>query len=166
MNPTALAHIPRAAYLVAMLAGAAGVLAWRVHETTRPVTTARIVAPPLGMATGFSMFAAPATRVPWTWGLGAFAVGAVLLYLPLARTSALVRQGDVVLMRRSRAFLAILLALVAVRLLLHQWVEHLLTPMQTAAIFFILAFGMILRWRATMLLSYLRLRGQGGGQPA
>ncbi len=63
-------------------------------------------------------------------------------------------------MQRSRAFLWILLGLVAIRWVLRGWVEQYVTPVQTGAIFFVLAFGMIVRWRAAMLVRYLRLRGE------
>lgn len=146
----------------AALVGAGVMLAWRFHETSRPVTAASIIAPPLGMSTGLGMFAVPDTRVPWTWGLVAFLVGALLLAIPVARSSRLVRQGEVVLLQRSRAFLWILLGLVAVRFALRSWVEHLVSPMQTGAILFLLALGMILRWRVAMLLDYRRLAAQPG----
>jgi len=81
-----------------------------------------------------------------------------VLAIPLARTSRLARVGDAVVMQRSRAFLWILLGLVAVRFVAREWVEQRVTTLQTGAIFFVLAFGMIFRWRAQMLLAYLRLR--------
>ncbi len=161
--PTSLAQIPRPLLILATLAGAAAVIAWRFRESSRPVTTRAIVAPPLGMSTGFLMFLAPAARIPWTWAAGAFALGAVVFSIPLARTSRLARVGDDVVMERSKAFLWILLALVAVRFVLREYVEHVVTPIQTGAIFFVLAFGMILRWRASMLLAYLRLRDEPRG---
>ena len=160
--PTSLAHIPRALIVLASLAGAAAVIAWRFRESRRPVTTRAIVAPPLGMSTGFLMFLAPAARIPWTWAAGAFALGAVVFSIPLARSSRLARVGDAVVMERSKAFLWILLGLVAVRFVLRGYVEQVVTPIQTGAIFFVLAFGMIVRWRAAMLLAYLRLRDTPG----
>jgi membrane protein CcdC involved in cytochrome C biogenesis len=81
--------------------------------------------------------------------------------VPLTRTSALERRGDVVWMRRSSGFLVILLALLALRLLLHGWVDAFLPPRQSAAVFFLLAFGMVLRWRVGMYLRYRRLVGPG-----
>ncbi len=155
-----LPHLPHLAMVLATLAGAAAVLAWRMREARRPVTTRAIVAPPLGMSTGFLMFLAPTARIPWAWAGAAFALGALVLSVPLARTSRLARVGDAVVMHRSKAFLWILLGLFAVRLAAREWVEQVITPAQTAALFFVLAFGMILRWRATMLLAYLRLRDQ------
>ncbi len=113
------------------------------------------------MSTGFLMFLAPAARIPWAWAGAAFALGALVLSIPLSRTSRLARVGDAIVMERSKAFLWILLGLVAVRFAAREWVEQFVTPVQTGAIFFILAFGMVLRWRAAMLLAYLRLRDLG-----
>jgi len=151
-------HVPAALAVIASIAGAVAILTWRLRETRTPVSTRKIVLPPLGMSTGFSMFAHPATRVPWAWALAAFFAGALLFSYPLARTSTLVRSGSVILMRRSRAFLWILLGLFAVRYALRAYVERYVTPMQAGALFFVLAFGMIVRWRAAMLLQYRRLR--------
>jgi len=144
------------------LAGGAAVLAWRVSETRRPVTLRKIVIPPLGMSTGLLMFLSPATRIPWSWGLTAFVAGALVLAVPLARTSRLERLPDgTVMMRRSNGFLAILLGLLALRLGLHDWVGHLLSASQTASVFFLLAFGTILRWRFGMLRTFRRLGRTG-----
>jgi len=81
-----------------------------------------------------------------------------VLAWPLARTSQLVRSGDAVVMRRSRAFLWILLGLVAVRYGARAYVEQFMTTPQTGGVFFLLAFGAIVRWRVAMLLAYLKLR--------
>lgn len=153
-----LDHLPRALVVAGSLAGAVVMLAWRLREGRRPVTTRAIVAPPLGMSTGFLMFLVPATRIPWAWAGAAFAVGALFLSVPLVRTSRLAREGDLVMVKRSGAFLWVLLGLFVVRFLAREWVEQRVTTAQTGAIFFVLAFGMVLRWRAGMLLEYRRLR--------
>ena len=70
--------------VITSLAGAVAVMAWRVSETRRPVSLKKIVIPPMGMATGFCMFLVPMFRVPLTWGLAAFATGALALAYPLA----------------------------------------------------------------------------------
>jgi membrane protein CcdC involved in cytochrome C biogenesis len=147
--------------VVGSLVGAAVVLIWRIRETKRPVTAPKILVPPLGMATGFSMFAVPEMRVPVLWGLAAFAAGAIFLSHPLIRTSALTREGGAIMMRRSRAFLGILLGLVALRLLLRAYVEQYVSTTQTAALFFLLAFGMLLPWRIAMYLRYRKLVARG-----
>ena len=142
---------------VASLLGAGAVLARRVRETRRPITPRAIVVPPLAMSTGFAMFAVPAMRVLPAWGAAAFLIGALLLSVPLVRTSHLERQGDVVMMRRSRAFLAVLLVLVALRFALRRYLDHVISPLQSAALFYLLAFGMIVGWRAWMYRRYRHL---------
>jgi membrane protein CcdC involved in cytochrome C biogenesis len=144
--------------VAAAVIGTVAVLLWRIREAQRPVTTRAIVIPPLGMSTGLSMFLVPAFRVPWPWGIAAFALGALLFARPLVASTKLHRQGDVVMMQRSRAFMAILLGLAAIRLGLRQYLGQFVSAPQTAALFFTLAFGMIVRWRTEMLLAYRRLR--------
>lgn len=149
----------------ASLIGAGGVIAWRLHETRRPVTPRGIILPPLGMSTGFAMFAVPQMRIPLWWGVAAFIIGAGLFAIPLARTSRLERVGDTIMMRRSPAFLAILLILVAIRFALRSYIDRFISPLETGALFFVLAFGMILRWRVGMLMEYQRLMRRGTGTP-
>jgi membrane protein CcdC involved in cytochrome C biogenesis len=86
--------------------------------------------------------------------------------LPHSRSARLQRQGEVVMMRRSRAFLAILVGLAAVRIGLRQYIGQFVSAPQTAALFFTLAFGMIVRWRAEMLRAYRRLQHQESVNPA
>lgn len=143
--------------IIMSLLGAAGIIVWRLRETTRPVTLRKIVIPPLGMSTGLSMFAYAPTRIPLSWAAAAFAVGVLFLSYPLVKTSRLVRQGDVIFLQRSRAFLWILLGLVAVRFAARVYVEQHLSTFQTGSIFFLLAFGMIVRWRVAMLREYRSL---------
>jgi membrane protein CcdC involved in cytochrome C biogenesis len=144
--------------VLASIAGAAAVLAWRVRETRRPVTAVNLLAPPLGMSTGFLMFVVPATRVPLSWALGAFAVGALLFSYPLLHTSRLTRQGDTISLQRSPAFLWILLGLFAVRFALRSYVEQYVSVLQTGALFFVLAFGMIVPWRVALYARFRRLQ--------
>ena len=152
-----LPGLVKLAFALAPVVGGLAVLVWRWHETRTPVTIKKIVIPPLGMATGFCMFFAPQMRVPWTWGAAAFVAGAVLLAIPLIRTSKLERSGDVVMMRRSQGFMLILLALLALRIGLHEWIGRYVSATQTAALFYLLAFGMIVRWRAGMYFAYKAL---------
>ncbi len=149
--------LPSGTTVAGSLAGLIGVITWRVREARTPVSIKKIVIPPLGMSTGFSMFVVPAFRIPWAWGLVAFLIGAVVLAYPLLRTSRLVRQGDVVTMQRSSAFFSVIVILAAIRLLAHGYFDALLTVQQTGALFFVLAFGMISHWRARMLLEYRKL---------
>ncbi len=151
--------------VLASLAGAGAVIVWRFRETSSPVSVRKIIVPPLAMSTGFFMFLAPATRVPLSWASVALLVGALVFSYPMAKTSRLTRRGDLILMERSKAFLWILVGLVALRFALRAYVEQFVTPVQTGALFYLLAFGMIVRWRATMLVQYLRLRTEALSVP-
>jgi len=150
---------------VTALAGAAAVFVWRIQEGRSAVTLRKIVIPPLGMATGFSMFVVPGFRVPLVWALGAFLLGAIALAYPMVATSKLERDGDRIMMRRSGAFFAVVIVLAAVRFAARSYLDQVLTVEQTAALFFVLAFGMILRWRTKMLFEYRALTASVDSTP-
>lgn len=152
--------------LLGPLLGLLAVLAWRVHEARSVISLKKIVMPPLGMATGMSMFALPAFRVPWLWAGAALSIGAFALAYPLVRTSRLERQGEAIIMRRSNAFFAVILALAALRFAARGYLDTVLSLQQTTAIVYLLAFGMIARWRAQMLLEYRTLTGQVAPPPS
>jgi membrane protein CcdC involved in cytochrome C biogenesis len=103
------------------------------------------------------MFVVPGFRVPLVWALSAFLIGAIVLAWPLLATSRLERSGDAIMMKRSGAFFAVVLVLAAIRFAARSYVDQFLTVQQTAGLFFVLAFGMILRWRLSMLLAYRAL---------
>ena len=143
--------------LITSVAGFVAVMAWRIREGRTAVTVRKIVIPPLGMATGFCMFFVPIFRVPFLWALGAFLAGAIILAYPILRTSRLTLQGDTVMMRRSGAFFIVLVVLAAIRIAARSYLDSVITVEQSAALFFVLAFGMILRWRTQMFFQYRAL---------
>lgn len=149
--------LPPIPSILVSLAGLAAVTMWRLREARTAVSLRKILIPPLGMATGFSMFLVPAFRIPWAWAGLAFAIGAVALAWPLLLTTRLERQGESIMMKRSSAFLAVLLVLAAIRFAARGYFNTILTGQQTAGVFFILAFGMIVIWRAKMLMDFRRL---------
>jgi membrane protein CcdC involved in cytochrome C biogenesis len=151
--------LPSGGAVIGAIIGLLAVMAWRVREARGAVSIKKIVIPPLGMATGFCMFFVPAFRVPLAWGAVVFLIGAVALAYPLLLTSRLVRQGDVIMMQRSNAFFTVILGLAAIRLLARGYFDALLTVRQTGALFYLLAFGMIVRWRTQMFLEYRKLSG-------
>lgn len=159
----ALPHMPSffakaAGSVLAAGAGAVVIIMWRLREARTAVSLRKIIFPPLGMATGFSMFFDPAFRVPWLWAGIAFLIGASALAWPLLLTTRLEVQGATVRMKRSSAFLVVILVLAAIRFFARGYFDSILTAQQTAGVFFILAFGMIVIWRGKMLLDFRRLR--------
>jgi membrane protein CcdC involved in cytochrome C biogenesis len=142
---------------IVSVVGLAGVLMWRVREGRSAVTLKKIVMPPLGMATGFCMFFYPPCRVPFLWGLGAFLIGAVVFAYPLLITSDLHWKDGVIMMKRSSAFFAVIIVLALVRYLARGYFDRFLSLEQTGSIFYLLAFGMILRWRLKLVLAWRAL---------
>ncbi len=161
-------HISPVTYAVTSAFGAIAVILWRIREGQTPVTLKKILIPPAGMATGFCMFIVPLFRFPWTWALAAFLIGAIILAWPLLRTSRLHREGNVIMMKRSSMFLVVIIVLAAVRFAARSYFDRFMSVEQTGALFFILAFGMILRWRLNMFFEYRNLTSVPDGldQPA
>ena len=157
LPPISSVFAKAAGSVLAAGAGAIVIIMWRLREARTAVSMRKIIIPPLGMATGFSMFVDPAFRVPLSWAAIAFLIGAVALAWPLLLTTRLEVQGDTVRMKRSSAFLIVILVLAAIRLLARGYFDTILTAQQTAGIFFILAFGMIVIWRVKMLVDFRRL---------
>ncbi len=146
-------HVLGTSAFVSVL-GLIGVIVWRVREARTAVTVRKILIPPLGMSTGFCMFLVPAFRVPFLWAAVAFLIGAFLLSWPLLITSRLAIRGDEIVMHRSKAFFIVIIALAAIRYFARDYFDSIMSIQQTAGLFFILAFGIILRWRLQMFSQY------------
>ncbi|MUG72201.1 DUF1453 family protein [Paenibacillus validus] len=132
----------------------------RSRAGSKPITVSSIVMPPIGMSTGFLMFALPFFRIPLAWAGSAFLAGLLLFSYPLIRSSRLERRSGGIYVKRSKSFALVLLILLALRLGLHEYIERFVSIPQTGALFFILAFGMIVPWRAAMLRQYIRLQAR------
>lgn len=150
---------------VIIVVGAIAVIFIRLHAARKPTSSRKILIPPLGMATGFLMFIVPMMRIPLTYAIIAFLFGS-LFSIPLITTSKMLRQDGDVYLKRSPAFIIVLLALLVIRLALHTFIEQYITVPQTGAIFFILAFGMLLPWRLVMYGRYRKFVAQSAGDPA
>ncbi len=61
------------------------------------------------------------------------------------------------MMKRSSAFFSVIVVLAVVRYFARGYFDRFLTIDQTGAIFYLLAFGMILRWRAKLFFAYRTL---------
>ncbi|TDF99430.1 CcdC family protein [Paenibacillus piri] len=133
----------------------------RKRSSGKPVSAAKIIMPALGMSTGFLMFVIPLFRVSVMWALPAFFAGLLLFSYPLIRSSKLELHDGLVFVKRSQSFTYVLLGLLAVRVVLHRYIEQYISIPQTGALFFILAFGMLVPWRVSMLLQYHKLLRAG-----
>ena len=100
------------------------------------------------------MFVVPETHFPLWWALIAFLVGWFIFSYPLIRSTRFEKVNEEIFATRSRSFAFILLGLLAVRLILHEVIQQYVTIPQTGGLFFLLAFGMIVRWRVYMYKHY------------
>jgi len=72
-------------------------------------------------------------------------------------SSRLAIKDDEIVMHRSKAFFIVIIALAAIRYFARGYFDAIMSIQQTAGLFFILAFGIILRWRLQMFSQYRAL---------
>ena len=126
----------------------------RLKASLRPITLRKIVMPPLGMSTGLIMFILPATRTPVLWGFISFMAGWLFFSYPLIRSTTLTKVQNDIFITRSRSFLFVFICLFFIRVILHHVVHQYITFLQTGGLFFLLAFGTVIRWRMYMWKMY------------
>lgn len=132
----------------------------RMKSIQKPTSAKKILLPPLGMSTGFVMFLYPKTHIPLSWAILAFVAGAIFLAIPLIMTSQFQIIENHIYLKPSRAFFYLLVLLLIVRLSLHTYIEQFISLYQTAGLFFMLAFGMLLPWRIAMYIQYKKFNQQ------
>ncbi|MEK4062121.1 MULTISPECIES: CcdC family protein [unclassified Paenibacillus] len=129
----------------------------RLKASARPVTLRKIWIPPLGMSTGFAMFVVPEVQFPWWWAVAAFLIGWFIFAYPLMRSTVFEERDGQIYAQRSKSFAFILLGLLLIRTVLHEFINRYVSIPQSGGLFFILAFGMILHWRVYMYKRYTRM---------
>jgi len=132
---------------------------FRMKETREPVTSKKIIIPPLAMSTGFLQFVIPAFRITWIEAGEAFLVG-IMFSVLLIITSKFEIRGEHVYLIRSKAFIFIIIGLFAIRLGLKWYIGSSISIFETSSLFFIVAFGMILPWRLAMLFLFMKKRNE------
>ncbi|WP_438319095.1 CcdC family protein [Sporosarcina sp. FA9] len=133
----------------------------RSKAANRPVTIKKIILPPLFMSTGAFMFIFKEFRVPPVQILEAVVVG-MLFSLILIKTTSFEFRNDDIFMKRSKAFVFILLGLLIIRLIGKLVLSSTIDIGELGGMFWILAFGMIVPWRVVMLLRFNKLSKEKG----
>lgn len=128
----------------------------RMRAANNPVSAKKIIIPPIAMSTGALMFISPYFRVPLPQVFEAAVVGA-LFSVVLIMTSKFEVRGNEIFMKRSKAFIFILVALLIIRLVAKSVLSSTIDVGELGGMFWILAFFMILPWRVAMLVQYKRL---------
>ncbi|SEM50195.1 Membrane protein CcdC involved in cytochrome C biogenesis [Mesobacillus persicus] len=138
----------------------------RMKAAKRPATARKIILPPIFMSTGALMFIFPMFRVGPLQIIEALAVG-MLFSILLIRTSKFeIREQDIYL-KRSKAFIYILVGLLIARLIAKMILSNSIDVGELGGMFWILAFGMIVPWRIAMYVEFKKLYRQlhGAGKP-
>lgn len=132
------------------------VLTIRLRKSKQPTSFKQIILPPLFMSTGFCMFLYPPMHVHLLYAIESLITG-MCFSIPLILTSKFEVKGDDIFMKRSKAFIFILLGLVMLRLVLKTYIGEFVSFYETGGLFYILAVGMIFPWRIVMALKFRQL---------
>ncbi|WP_409292460.1 CcdC family protein [Peribacillus sp. SCS-37] len=133
----------------------------RLKAAKRPVSAKKIILPPIFMSTGALMFIFPEFRVTASECLEAVTVG-LLFSILLIKTSTFEIRENHIYLKRSKAFVFILIGLLIIRIAAKFILSATIDLGQLSGMFWILAFGMIVPWRIAMYFQYKKFRAQLG----
>ncbi|MDF0728016.1 cytochrome c biogenesis protein CcdC [Cytobacillus sp. S13-E01] len=128
----------------------------RIRASKRPTTARKIILPPIFMSTGALMFLHPMFRVTPLEVIEALLVG-LLFSLFLIKTSNFEIKENEIYLKRSKAFIFILLGLLIIRIILKSVLSTTIDVGELSGMFWILAFGMIVPWRIAMFYRFKKL---------
>ncbi|WP_088105202.1 CcdC family protein [Halalkalibacter urbisdiaboli] len=129
----------------------------RLKAIKQPASARKIILPPLFMSTGFLMFLYEPARPALLQVIEAFTVGMIFSIL-LIKTSKFEVRDNQIFLKRSKAFVFILVGLLLIRILFKLIIGDTIQVEELAGMFFLLAYGMIIPWRISMFLSYRKLQ--------
>ncbi|MER2000609.1 MAG: cytochrome c biogenesis protein CcdC [Lysinibacillus sp.] len=135
---------------------AVGVMFVRIKSQNKPVTARKIIIPPIAMSTGSLMFIFEPFRISFIQVLEAAGIG-IFFSLFLIYTTKFIVRNDEIFMKRSKAFVFILVGLLIARVIMKVMLSDKLDVGELGGMFFVLAWSMIIPWRLAMLAQYKRL---------
>lgn len=128
----------------------------RVKSAKKPASAKKIILPPLFMSTGALMFLFPMFQVTFLEIVEATAVGTLFSIL-LIKTSSFEIRDNQIYLKRSKAFMFILIGLLVIRILMKSFLSSSIDIGELGGMFWILAFAMIVPWRVAMYMNYRKL---------
>ncbi|WP_099355281.1 CcdC family protein [Fredinandcohnia onubensis] len=128
----------------------------RAKSAQKPASVKKIILPPVFMSTGALMFVHPMFRVTPVEVLEAVVVG-ILFSILLIKTSSFEIRENEIYMKRSKAFIYILVGLLVIRIVLKSVLSTSIDFGELSGMFWILAFAMIVPWRIAMYVKYKKL---------
>ena len=138
---------------------AVGVMFLRFKAAKKPVTSKKIILPPFFMSTGAIMYLSPEFRLTSSEILEAVVVG-LIFSIFLIKTSKFEVRGEDIYLKPSKAFIFILVGLLAIRVGLKTYLSQSIDLGELSGMFFLLAFSMIVSWRIAMYRSFKTLQSQ------
>ena len=129
----------------------------RLRSQKKPVNEKKIIIPPIAMSTGALMFIFEEFRVELIEVIEASALWVVFSLILIATSKFEVRDQDIY-MKRSKAFVFILVGLLVLRIVLKLIFSNSLDVGELGGMFFILAWSMIIPWRLAMLVQFKKLK--------
>ncbi|MFJ5713169.1 CcdC family protein [Neobacillus sp. NPDC093127] len=128
----------------------------RMKAANKPASVKKIILPPVFMSSGALMYIVPEFRLTSMEILEAVVVG-MLFSILLVKTSKFEIRDKEIYLKRSKAFIFILVGLLVVRLVAKTILSSEIEFGQLSGMFFLLAFSMIVPWRVAMYRSYMKL---------
>ncbi|MFE0304936.1 MULTISPECIES: CcdC family protein [Bacillus] len=138
---------------------AVAVMFIRIKSSAKPATAKKIILPPIFMSTGALMFFVPMFQVTGAEFLEAITVG-MFFSIFLIKTSKFEIRGNEIYLKRSKAFVFILIGLLVLRIGMKTVLSSSIDYGALSGMFWILAFGMIVPWRVAMYLSFRKMSKQ------
>lgn len=131
----------------------------RIKSSDKPASPKKIILPPIFMSTGALMFLFPIFRVTGEEFLEAITLG-VIFSIFLIKTSKFEIKNNEIYLKRSKAFVFILIGLLVIRIAMKSILSTTIDYGALSGMFWILAFGMIVPWRIAMFMSYRKLSNE------
>lgn len=138
---------------------AISVMIVRIKSSDKPASPKKIILPPIFMSTGALMFLFPIFRVTGEEFLEAITLG-LIFSIFLIKTSKFEIKNNEIYLKRSKAFVFILIGLLVIRIAMKSILSTTIDYGALSGMFWILAFGMIVPWRIAMFLSYRKLSNE------
>jgi membrane protein CcdC involved in cytochrome C biogenesis len=135
----------------------------RMKAAKKPTNVKKIILPPVFMSSGALMYAVPQFRLT-PLEIGEVVIVGMLFSILLIKTSKFEIRENEIYLKRSKAFMYILVGLLIVRLALKSILSTTIDFGELSGMFFLLAFSMIVPWRVAMYLDYKKLYKQLHGK--
>jgi len=131
----------------------------RMKASKKPANAKKIILPPVFMSTGALMFVSPYFRLTPLEIIEAIIVG-MLFSILLIKTSKFEIKDQQIYLKRSKAFIFILIGLLVIRIAAKLVLSSSIDVGQLSGMFWLLAFAMIVPWRVAMYMNFRKLENE------